>query len=64
MEMDLDKLACLDHGRVLDLTSLSKSTLSRLVRAGQFPSPKKFKSVNKRYWAAEEVYEWLQNQRS
>jgi len=45
--------------QVLDLVSFSRSTLWRLVRAGEFPGPYKL-SDGITVWRADEVYQWVE----
>ena len=48
---------------VLETTSMSKSTLLRLVKTGQFPAPLKVGGPNTRAvrWLRVEVEEWIAN---
>jgi predicted DNA-binding transcriptional regulator AlpA len=44
-------------------TGRSRSTIQRMVRAGEFPSPSDFVRTS-RAWASEDVTEWFKGKRS
>ena len=48
---------------VLEMTSISRSTLWRLVKAGRFPAPLKVGGPNGRAvrWLREDIEEWIAN---
>ena len=54
--MKFPKLVRLDT--VLEMTTLSVSTIYRLMKKGQFPRQIKISERSTR-WALEEIYEWM-----
>ena len=54
--MEFPKLVRLDT--VLEMTTLSVSTIYRLMKKGQFPRQIKISERSTR-WVLEEIYEWM-----
>ena len=54
--MDFPKLVRLDT--VLEMTTLSVSTIYRLMKKGKFPRQIKISERSTR-WVLEEIYEWM-----
>lgn len=52
----------IDMQDVIDLTTLSRSTIYRKMAAGTFPSNRKL-NINRAGWRASDVLAWLQNPR-
>jgi predicted DNA-binding transcriptional regulator AlpA len=44
------------------LISMSRSTLWRLIRKGQFPAGRKSNEINATFWRADEVQAWIDAQ--
>jgi predicted DNA-binding transcriptional regulator AlpA len=57
------KLNKLDARRVLDVTGLERGELERLIRRGLFPQPNIDTASAKRWWSAESVRRWMEQQR-
>ena len=55
--MDFPKLVRLDT--VLEMTTLSVSTIYRLMKKGKFPRQIKISERSTR-WVLEEIYEWME----
>lgn len=48
--------------KVIDVTGLSRSTLNRLVAAGEFPAPISLGPGRAVGWISDEVQQWLAKQ--
>ncbi len=48
--------------KVVEQTSLSRSTIIRKVKEGTFPESHKMRTVNARVWLQSEVEEWKANE--
>ena len=60
--MDLSK-SFIRISEVIELTTLSKSTIYRMVRKNEFPKPISIKSLgNISLFVREEVQEWIETQ--
>ncbi len=55
--IDLDNRALLTQKRVMQIISVSYSTLYRRWKSGQFPKPMQINSRN--YWRKDEVANWI-----
>ncbi|AMO58427.1 hypothetical protein GZ77_19090 [Endozoicomonas montiporae] len=50
-------------GRVVEITSLSPSTIERMIKRGEFPAPTKLSSASRiNVWLEDVVHQWMEEQ--